>query len=683
MRKWLGWSVCIGHCLMAPAWSSAQSISPAEGPLQNDTFVPIHKGAAGLLLKGDTDLLNARRQQNQTHLASALDAWQLALRQSSPTDWVHGSDPGGVAAKLWTAARGGPGRLEFGVQAAVAHRLMQLEPSEQSAWVDRFGPLAKDALERSPFDAEGLKRLEYRFPLTRAASHAALRLADLELERGAHARAQTWLDRAAWHQHLTGSNATWTDHLKARGWQSHGPQERPTPKNLSDLKLVRAVRLEARPGRLPQGETPTLGLGLIPGLAAMDDGSIVVQTPRTVIHLSAAYLDGEAGNAQVQGLASITQEGPLRPLTPSSSGGWPLMPLTRGSEVFLVVDRARSGSIRYGLPIPSRSNHLICLQAAADGELEVVWRRSSDGLFDAEGTLLGDLEPRGAWEFQPGPILVDDLLICVARAMPEPTVAGEEGDERARGGPGEAFLNLMAFHAGDGSLAYSVPFAKASDLVLRDASSVSQGIPTVCMPLAFDPNSGQVLVASHHGLITTFDATDGRARWSLRTRRRNPRERGWPGSRRPSISELTAWVAPFDSDFLYTLDLRRQALSPLKEDPTPKGLRLDLVHADTTGKAFLGRRGRHETLWYEPKAGAAQYSAFLGRQEHLTGTLARTRDAWLFASTRGLYVLDPAREWAFTHHYPLQDQGAGIGGNVYTLGDRVLVLGEDTLWVLH
>ncbi len=680
MWKRLGWIVCLACCLGTPLRAVSQAATTGEGPLQNDTFVPVNKDAGVLLLKGDTDLLKAREQQNPTHLASALDAWQQALQQSSPLDWVHGSDPGGVAAKLWTAARGGPERLEFGVQAAVAHRLMQLLPLEQSAWIERYGSLADEALARAPFEAQNLEQLEYRFPLTPAAAHAALRLADLELERGASSRAQTWLDRAAWHGRFSGLKDTWTQHLGARGWRSFKAFGRPTPSNFGDLKTVRAVRLEARPGRLPHGEIPTLGLGLIPGLAPLDDGSLVVQTARAVIHLSAGYLNGEAGGTQVQALASFTQEGPLRPLTPGSSGGWPLTPLTRGSSVFLIADRARSGVVRYGLPIPSRSNHLMCLQTVASGKLELVWRRSTDGLYDAAGTLHKDVEPQGAWEFQPGPILVDDLLICVARAIPEPIHADEEP---STDGPTEAFLNLMAFHTSDGTLAYSVPFAKASDLVLRDESSVSQGIPTVCMPLGYDPDSGQVLVTSHHGLISVFDATDGRARWSLRTRRRNPRDSGWPGSRRPPISESTAWVAPFDSDFLYTIDLQRHSLSPLKKDPTPKGLRLDLVHANAAGAAFLGRRGRHETLWFEPQAQAPQYSAFLGRQEHLTGSLARTNGAWFFASTRGLYVLDPAREWAFTHHYPLQDQGAGVGGNVYTHGDRVLVLGEDTLWVLR
>jgi hypothetical protein len=203
------------------------------------------------------------------------------------------------------------------------------------------------------------------------------------------------------------------------------------------------------------------------------------------------------------------------------------------------------------------------------------------------------------------------------------------------------------------------------------------------MPLGFDPQSGQVLVSSHHGLISTFDAVDGRPRWSLRTRRRDPRAPGWPGSRRPPIANSIGWVAPFDSDFLYRLDLSREATSPLHAPPMAKGQRMDLVHADETGCVFLGRRGRSETLWYEPVSGAPQYSVFMGRQEHLTGTIGRTQDRWFFASTRGLYALDPARQWAMANHFPLEDLRAGIGGDVTPLGDRILVLGEDTLWVLR
>ncbi len=476
------------------------------------------------------------------------------------------------------------------------------------------------------------------------------------------------------------TDGDWTRHLEARGWRSAALELPATPANIAALKTVRAVRLEARPGRPPHGEAPSLGLGLKPGLATMDDGSIVVQTPRAVLHLSMEFLEGKTGSAQAQALTHFTQEGPLRPLTPGSSGGWTMTPVTRGSRVFLVADRARSGSVRYGLPIPSRSNHLLCLESGRDGELQAVWKRSTEGVTDGLGRLQTPADLAGAWEFQPGLLLVDDLLICVARAIPEPEVQGEEAPKTSRG---EDFLNLLAFHATDGSLAYSVPIAKASDLVLRDDSSVSQGIPTVAMPPGYNPQTGQILVTTHHGLISAFDATDGRPRWSFRTRRRNPRDRGWPGSRRAPMAQTTAWVAPFDSDFLYTMDLERAALSPLKESPAPMGPRLDLVHGDSSGLAFLGRRGRHETFWFEPTTGAPQFSVFLGRQEHLTGTMARTRDAWLFASTQGLYVLDPARQWAMSGHFPLEDLSAGVGGDVHTFGHRILVLGEDTLWVLQ
>ncbi|MCA9001123.1 MAG: hypothetical protein KDB61_04305, partial [Planctomycetes bacterium] len=158
---------------------------------------------------------------------------------------------------------------------------------------------------------------------------------------------------------------------------------------------------------------------------------------------------------------------------------------------------------------------------------------------------------------------------------------------------------------------------------------------------------------------------------------------GWPGSRRPPIQASRAWVAPFDSDFLYPMDLDRRALSPLAAPPTPIEQRMDLVSAGQEGLAFLGRRGRSETLWFEPVGEAPQYSFFLGRQEHLTGTVALTRDAWLFASTRGLYSIQPGRQFALAQFWPLPDLRAGVGGDVRVLGDRVIVLGEDTLWVLR
>ncbi|MEZ6018524.1 MAG: hypothetical protein R3F17_00015, partial [Planctomycetota bacterium] len=518
-----------------------------EGPLANDTFVATRADLEESLRSGDRLVLEARANPTTaaSSLAQAMDAWRRALTGDGPGVWVRGEDREGLASQAFPREAPDWARAYWSPTEAVAWRLAALAPEERAVWPERFEPLADEALAAAPWSEPHLVRIERDFAFTRAAALAALRLCDLELESARFHAAASFLGRA--ERHAAWASAS--DGLRAafaarRAWLP-GPAAPTPPADDRRWRSAQSWRLERRPGHLAPGERAPLGLGARPGMVFTSDGAVIVQTPRALVTLT---MDGDgsppAGAAKVEGLAQFTQEGSLFPLAPASTGGLPHLPLLAGRRLFLVVDRARPGSVQFDLPIPPRSNHLLALDRDFEGGFVAAWARASEGLRVGKGDWMPD-GPEGQWEWQPGPVLVDGELWVLGRSLPP--AAGSD----AEAAPAEAFVELFAFDTVEGHQRHRMTLHKAADLAGRDPSSMAGGIPTSCMPLGLDAASGQVLVCSNQGLCGLFEAADGRGRLMLITRRRAPREAGWPGSARPAVQGSEAWFTPFDSDRAY------------------------------------------------------------------------------------------------------------------------------------
>ncbi|MCA9002455.1 MAG: hypothetical protein KDB61_11060, partial [Planctomycetes bacterium] len=170
---------------MATASPGPSDRSTGEGPLQNDTFVPTSKEAQTWLAAGDLSLVKARESGSESLRAEAFDSWLKALQSEGGNSWVHGAGENPLADSPWTEDSAQWNRLEFGQVTAVVQRVLRLTAAEQDSWRIRFSPLAAESLERGPFSRDVLREVERGYPLTPSAGLAALRLADLELERGA------------------------------------------------------------------------------------------------------------------------------------------------------------------------------------------------------------------------------------------------------------------------------------------------------------------------------------------------------------------------------------------------------------------------------------------------------------------------------------------------------------------
>jgi len=98
---------------------------------------------------------------------------------------------------------------------------------------------------------------------------------------------------------------------------------------------------------------------------------------------------------------------------------------------------------------------------------------------------------------------------------------------------------------------------------------------------------------------------------------------------------------------------------------------------------FLGLDGRHGALRFRRGESGLRSSLYLDEGERFAGRALTSESRMLVASDRAVYLLDRDRDLFLMDALPLPDLGAGVGGSVLAQGDRVYVVGRETLWVLE
>lgn len=662
-----------------------------EGALRNDTFLVTHKAAEAHLARGDRALASARARAAGMP-TEALDAWRVALN-SSPARAAVAASTSAPTGLSWPDPDHTLTRRTEAVSVAVLRRLFALSPGERAAWTGRFGPLASQALEAAPFRTQSLAHLERVYPGTRAAAVAALRLADVALETGRLARAASYLERAATHGRLApGLGEGWQAHLDSRRsllvQPSSEPQTAASPAE-NKWRNVRSLRLESRRGSVLPGRRPPRGVGLLPGASVGPEGDILIQTARAVVWLDAAALaSARGGNTHISPYEEWLQLPPERTFVPPAAGGWPMVPLQWGSEFVIVIGRGIPGRVRGNLPIPARGNHLVAASRGDLGQIEVRWSLSGPGLLrpGIPVRMASDVLGPGIWEFQPGPVHVDDLLVVLARGLEAGNTpkTGSDSPKSADSGPESAgLLRLVALDWETGDLAWSIDLARTSDLIGSQGEAVGMGTQTqqASMPLASD--GAHVLVGTHAGALACVDSSDGRLEWLFRNQRRRPDESSWPGSRAPQLDGQRAWFTPADSDFLYALPAGPAPLAGpfLQARPLARGQREVLASAGQNGLIFLGRDGRHRALLRRDRSGIEQACLYLGAEERFRGTPAQAQGQLLLATDRS-FLAFRSSDLLLVSSTTLVDLGATIGGSVVPIPGGAVVVGADTLWVL-
>ena len=663
------------------------TLQEPDAPLRNDTFLPGNEALEKLLWEGDAAWAEAASGGAEAERARdrAFDGWRRALVESTPGECVRPVDPQ-TASPGPAAGATGKRRIE-GVAVSVLARLLALEPEGRRAWNDRFGDLAAAELAADPSGEETARRVEWEWPGTRAAALAALRLADGALERGETAAARTWLERCERHLRVGEEifDGPFERALKLRRETITLLRPAPPPapwRRAESLRLVQALRLETdrvigRPPRpLPLGRT------VDPGALALPLGGAAIQTPRGLIWFDGEVLAGRrSGPIARLDLAEFLDLPRVVPYVYPSAGGWPLRPAGENGRVVLVVGRGIPGRTVGSSQLPARGNHLVCLLPGKPGEAELAWDLADQGLLApgrpkipcAEATGLA-----GHIEFQPGPVVADGKVYVQARVLVDPTAQGE-----ARGGT----LHLLALDLETGRALWSRLLTRSADLRrdLGGRNGVTSDVPTSGMPLSL--LDGVLIVGTNVGLVCAFEIPGGRWLWGLANQRRDPLEEGWPGSRPALPVELSLGagflVAPFDSSYLYAL--RRGPASPgglFLLPPLPRGSRLDPIGGAGEELLFLGRDGRHFALRTIRPHRDPRSSLYLGEDERFAGTALASAERILFASNRALYLMDHTREDRLLASLDLPDLDAGRGGSLYAIGDRILVVGRDTLWIV-
>ncbi len=670
----------------------------AEGPLQNDTFVPRDEAAEAALHEGDRALArsrsSAREDTSRRARLEAFQAWQRAL---------EGSEAGAAVAVLEANESGSAARARLfeGVEAGLVRRLSNLAPAELAAWTSFADQTAAPLFERAGFEraatTSALTRRLRGAPATRWAARAALAAGDAALEAGRTQAARAWFERAATHVRLAGSEAAEEASALAvrRDYLARG---RPAQADEPAWERGRTLALEEHgfvplvddSRFIPRNELQ-VGAGLRPGAAFFADGSVVVQTPRLL-----RLLRTEPGGGLVQARVTVLDDLLRSAFDPPGyrnafpdGPAWPLRPAVAGSFVALVhgADYDGPNALCVLRVADEEPRDRLALTTAIPSGFELVWAVSGDR-FGASGgafRLVDELAPLADGEFQPGPVVVEDRVLAQVRLY----------DPRGL----DVRSWLVAFELASGRLLWSRYLAKGSDFERETSRFRSSGAGERLAAQPLTSSGSTVLVGTNLGLVAAVDALDGRILWKLRTRRRPGHVDGWTG-REPlpvlgTEDELT--VAPFDSDRLYRLRARA-AIGPdpladiLAAPPLPSGSAQALVGGDADEVLVLARAGAERTL-LALRAGERREALYLAPGETFSGHALTGAKRALAATDRGLYLFDRERDLFLLDVASLPRPrtlsgaprgGSGVprvGGDVLARGQRVLVVGPLGMWI--
>jgi hypothetical protein len=673
----------------------------AEGPLVNDSWLPVNAAAAERLAQGDQAWARSLEGAGDRELTLVLESWHAALELSTAGDSVppRPQARSAAAASPWPDPDGTADRRIEGVEVAVLRRLTALPEAARRAWSERFAGLARKELASAGRDATALAKIERAHPATEAAALAALKLGELALEEGRYATCRTWLARGQRHVELAGLGGSELETGIASRRRAC-PSE-PAPQ---DGAWDSAMRLEPLGSNLLESDLrgkpiyrPLLDRSVQNGLCFLEDGRALVQSASRV-HV----LEPERGaTSLVFEPARLVAPAGWRisePSPPREPPGWPLVPASDGRSILLVAGRST----------PGEPNALVCVKLEPSSSTpglsvpRLVWAVRGTERLDGAGRLatnelghfgnLGDLgEPGEAGEgaplgeFQPGPLIVGSLAI--AQVRDGPPAAGESSllEPRAAAGS-EVRCWLAAFDLETGELRWRRLLAKGVELSRssgRFASAVAGS--SASQPLA---RAGEGVFASTQiGAGVLVDAADGRLAWSLKNRRRSAEQPGWPGWQPPvdvarDGAPAILWASA-DSDFLYWVraepDLGGQGL--FVHPPRAIGEAEALVGGSGGEALVLSRSGRERTLSAWNGANGRRYDApWIGPREVFTGSGAVSPGRVCVASDRGVYLFDRVRDLYLLDYEPLEAVAAP-GGSVHVQGDRIWVVGPQAVWL--
>jgi hypothetical protein len=707
-------AVCCALCtLLTAAPSGAAQLAPDRPPAGGDVTLPVDSTAQEALRRGDLACLRALERGADAELrwTEAFDAWRAALEnssvgaavsagpllsQASTTDAALSAR----AAERWPDRDHSFGWRTEAVEVAVLRRLSGLEASERAGWTIRFGEIANERLQAAARSADSATaaaiwaRVERLFPATPAAVRAALRRFELDFESGRPRQASAWLERAERHARLAADRLTSSSLARRREalepWLTRRDAVPPPWSRATELGTVGDHRLVLPDLRKTPAAARIEGQ---PGLCFLDDGRLAIQTTGTVWLLPTPVSDHEDDNRIFEPWRLAEEQGQPIPRSVQNVGkGWPFFPLASGQDLFLISGRADGVD---GYAVVNHSNILQRTRWPLGSEVPTaLWSLGDAGLIDETGRRLPleQVLEAGLWEFQPGPALVEDLLLVQARQWLE--VERDGRDEVAA--PGEARTWLLALETETGRVRWKRFLGRGSELVDDFGLGLLHRSTQARTPAeALVAIRGSVFVATNLGAGFLLDLCDGRLVWSLRNKRRSASDPGWRTGGRGrarafsgAAGEGVLW-APADSDELYALSAgldfaARGELQPPPLVPYPP-LAADggeqLLGGDPRQVLVFARAGARSTLAaHDMTDGRRHDSIYLGSEESwLPGALV-CGDRVLFATDGGLYLLDRERELYLTAFHPMRMSSNFAAGGLWARADELYLLARGALF---
>lgn len=685
-----------------------------EGPLDNGAFLPLAIEATEHLARGDRSYaeLVARTpfDAGARGWGETFDAWRAALNASSVGAVVpaRSRERAGEAAAPWPdpdgTASASVGRRADGVEYAVLRRLIALEPRARAEWTRRFAEVATAALAQA-VEAADFARVERAFPATEAAARAALVVCEIEFERAHALAARAWWERALRHTQLAdlaGSPVAVALERRAplfvgeraadEAWMSTG-----------DMAPTNAVLIDH--SQIAAGSTSRAllapGVGVRPGLAFLSGQRVAVHVPDpqrastgpsgeervTLVDLTSGRRISTFEPRKLEALAA-TGWGGATQYRPSQAPGWPLLIASDGTALVLVVGR-------HGR---DEGNTLMCVDIERGEQVdlpplpELRW-----ALHDGQRCArTGRVTPLSDWpdarlEFQPGALIRDGTVFVLAREF-APGDADAPSVEQLPDAQAEIRTWICAFDLFDGDLRWRTDIGKGVEIQRDVARMQGSSLGTAAaQPLV--ELDGRLFAGTHTGLGALVDAADGRVAWTLRNQRRGSASSGWSGARPPFERERRCIVwAPADSQRVYWLraepDLDGRGV--FARPPRALDSAVTLIGGDATSATVLAQRGDERTLVeWNAATGGYSSSPALSPDEYFSGEGLASAQRSLFATNRGLYLLDRtagSRLIDFTAlklESPAQATLGLPGGSVWAQGRYVCVLGLSTLWIFE
>lgn len=723
---------CVATTAMLLAPQLGAQLPEATVALDNDSYLPISVEALEHLRDGDAECLQALRGGAGQELAwtRCFEAWHAALNESRPGD----NAPVGLSLRepdlvidgnrelidqRWPDRDRSFARRTESIENAILRRLCGLDSEVVARWSSRFealGGAVLQALRTADLSRDrwvsSLADLERRFPATPSGMLAALQLAELELEAGRWHATRAWLERAEMHRVLSGMEKTQPGMERTQPGMESTPSA--SPGNAIEIRVQRLRELSRAPlakdevwagaRRFEVGEFHPLVLPGFrkrrisaryegqPGLAFFDDDErVAVQTPGTLWILS----ESDEDRIFEPWRLGLELEQPIPSRVERPGKDWPMFPIADGEVLYLVSGRASAPD----------SNLLQKIQAPRELVPPIaLWSLGGDGLHHSNGEHLelDEVLENGMWEFQPGPLLVDDLLLVQARQwieiLPDVQENGEADSNPMLASPGEANTWLLALDAESGRPRWKRFLGRGTDAVRDLRASFGRSSLIRTPGAALQATDRSVFVVTNLGAAFLLDVADGRLRWSFRNRRRRSEEPGWAGGSRPRRLDHEGdcqqnefpvlLMASADSDELYALSSAldfapRGASAPnmVAFAPLQIGEGESLLGGRPDQVLILGRAGARRTLSaHDLENGARFDSIYFGREErYMRGALLNSSHV-LLAAEGGFYLFDRNRELYLESFQPLAMESDFVAGGLWARGKTLYLLAQGALY---